>query len=386
MKKFLLSLTLAAVGFTMATAKDYVLLGDGAPALTWTATETGFQTTATVDGATFTITTSQAASSTTLVEPAAAIRVYKYSELTISSESVDMKQIVLTAESNKYAGEQTVSDGWSQNVDGLKLTITSDGLKNMTMAASNNQFRVAGIVISDEVSGSSDPVNPDVPTVSAVNSVAETIALDSDSQVTVNYLMTVAFVNNRNVFAIDEQGGFIQIYGDNAYAPNDVVPAGWSGTYKLYNGNTPELIPEGNLPAATEQKTFVPKAIAAADINTSLVNNVILVKNVTFSEATPDSRSNFTGVSDGMELSFRNNYSLASVPAGTYDVTIVVTIYQNAPSLYVVNYVQSSSSVDGIAVENEAVSYYNLQGVRVANPEKGMYIRVEGNRATKIAF
>lgn len=386
MKKFLLSLTLAAVGISMAAAKDYVLLGDGAPALTWTATESGFQTTTTVDGATFTIATSQASSSTTLVEPATSIRVYKYSELTISSESIDMKQIVLTAESSKYAGEQTVSEGWTQKVDGLNLTITSAGLKSMTMTASNNQYRVAGIVISDEVSGSSDPVNPDVPTVSVVNSIAETVALSSDSQVTVNYPMVVAFVNNRNVFATDENGDFIQIFGDNAYAANDVVPAGWMGTYKLYSGNTPEIIPEGDLPAATEQKTFVPKVVAAADINTSLVNNVILVKNVEFSEDTPDSKSNFTGVSDGMELSFRNNYYLASVPAGTYDVTLVVTIYQNAPSLYVVNYVQSSSSVEGISVESDGVSYYNLQGVSVSNPDKGMYIRVEGNKATKVVF
>ncbi len=43
------------------------------------------------------------------------------------------------------------------------------------------------------------------------------------------------------------------------------------------------------------------------------------------------------------------------------------------------------SGVDMIvAPENAKVEYYNLQGVKVANPENGMFIRVEGNKAVKV--
>jgi hypothetical protein len=35
--------------------------------------------------------------------------------------------------------------------------------------------------------------------------------------------------------------------------------------------------------------------------------------------------------------------------------------------------------------ESEAV-YYNLQGQRVKNPVPGIYIRVSGNKATKVAL
>lgn len=389
MKKFLLSMAIVASGISVATAKDYVILGADAPELTWTATETGFQTVATVDGAKFTLTMNQAESSNTLMDPATTnnvIRVYKSSEFTIESEGVTMKQITLTSNSKSHCGEQTVSEGWTQVADGLVLTITSAGSKSMTMTASNNQFRIAELVVSDEVSGSTEPSEPTDPEVTVVNSVAETIALDSDSQVTVNYPMTVAFVNNRNIFATDNAGGFIQIYGNNTYAVNDVIPAGWMGTYKLYNGNTPEIMPEGELPAATDQKTFEPKAVSAAEISTALVNNVVLLKNVEFAEATPDSKSNFSGVCDGMELSFRNNYSLAGVPAGKYDVTIVVTVYNNAPSLYVVNYAQAGSGVESVEAASEEAVYYNLNGVPVATPEKGLFIRMEGNKATKVIF
>lgn len=39
--------------------------------------------------------------------------------------------------------------------------------------------------------------------------------------------------------------------------------------------------------------------------------------------------------------------------------------------------------VEGIVAENGATEYYNLQGVRVDNPEKGMYIRVQNGKAQK---
>lgn len=37
-----------------------------------------------------------------------------------------------------------------------------------------------------------------------------------------------------------------------------------------------------------------------------------------------------------------------------------------------------------VADENAPVEYYNLQGVRVANPESGLYIKRQGNKATKV--
>jgi len=60
----------------------------------------------------------------------------------------------------------------------------------------------------------------------------------------------------------------------------------------------------------------------------------------------------------------------------------------------IVNTVDSSITIDSSAgVENVEASgaalipvYYNLQGQKVANPEKGIYIKVTGNRAEKIVF
>ena len=39
---------------------------------------------------------------------------------------------------------------------------------------------------------------------------------------------------------------------------------------------------------------------------------------------------------------------------------------------------------DIVIDQNAPVEYYNLQGVRVANPAPGLYIRRQGNTATKV--
>ena len=72
------------------------------------------------------------------------------------------------------------------------------------------------------------------------------------------------------------------------------------------------------------------------------------------------------------ELKFNNNPS-ASSSSYYYDQV----------------YVFSDKKVGGIGNivvedENAPVEYYNLQGVRVANPENGLYIRRQGNKATKV--
>ena len=43
------------------------------------------------------------------------------------------------------------------------------------------------------------------------------------------------------------------------------------------------------------------------------------------------------------------------------------------------------SGIAGIEAENGEAVYFNLQGVRVENPENGIFIRVQNGKAVKIA-
>lgn len=47
---------------------------------------------------------------------------------------------------------------------------------------------------------------------------------------------------------------------------------------------------------------------------------------------------------------------------------------------------ETSSGIEIVAGEEAPAVYYNLQGVRVNNPENGIFIRVSGNKAVKVAL
>lgn len=226
-----------------------------------------------------------------------------------------------------------------------------------------------------------------------VNNVLATTALPTGTPVKVNYTLTVGFANGSNVFACDEDGDFIQLYGVNTLKAGDVIPAGWEGEYTLFSDNTPEItFTEGALPAATEG-TFTPKEVEATAITDALVNHVVTIKNVNFEEATPATKTDFTGTVGETTLNLYNQYELASVEAGKYDVTGVVAIrnLNGSPvaKLFVTNITKSetdSALLIGAGDNAAPVEYYNLQGVRVDNPANGIFIRRQGSKAQKIVL
>ncbi len=372
---------------------DMITIFDIANPGTWTANSVaGFTTNVTAGGKNFTIETAQAGSTTELISPVAntyAWRVYKGSQFTITSSDMTMKTVTIVFdnyENNKYAVALDCSTGWTGTLNDVTFNITNAaGATTITCTSATAQARIKTIAVSDEVvtPGGDTPVNPGTSTV--VKSVKEAIALASDTKVTVDFPLTVAFVSFKNVFAADANGDFIQIYGENSYEANDIIPAGWEATYKLYNDVTPEFMPV-SLPAASGKGAFDPKSIVdPAEVTVALVNSVVKLKNVVFDAATPDAKENFPGKMDGTELSFRNNYEIAGVAAGTYDVKVVVTVYQGVPSLYVIEYMDATAVEAIEAVDAEAV-YYNLMGAKVANPENGIFVKVCGNKAEKVVI
>ena len=62
-----------------------------------------------------------------------------------------------------------------------------------------------------------------------------------------------------------------------------------------------------------------------------------------------------------------------------------LTVDLNKMKLSLAKYNPIPTGIESIeAEENAPVHYYNLQGVEVANPENGIFIRVSGNKATKV--
>lgn len=220
------------------------------------------------------------------------------------------------------------------------------------------------------------------PEIAKVANLKEAFELESGAAVVVDCALTVGFVNGKNILVRDEAGDFIQIYGANTVKVGDVIPAGWEATYTL-RYDVPQFAPKEDLPAATEG-SFTAEVVAAADVTKAIVNHVVIVKNVVLEAASPAGQENFEGKVGEVTLSFRNNYKLASVPAGTYNIEFWVNLYNGEPSLYVINY--EAVGTDGISeIEADAAEavYYNLQGVEVKNPANGVYIVRRGAKVTK---
>ena len=70
----------------------------------------------------------------------------------------------------------------------------------------------------------------------------------------------------------------------------------------------------------------------------------------------------------------------SKIEAGTYNITIDLV---NNTFLAVV-YNDPTTAIESIEAENAPVEYYNLQGVKVANPENGLFIKKQGNKAVKV--
>ncbi len=89
---------------------------------------------------------------------------------------------------------------------------------------------------------------------------------------------------------------------------------------------------------------------------------------------------------------------VAVTDPGSSDNSFFTVCWNNvAPGTYLISerggtgrfsglaYETGTSALETIAVdENAPVEYYNLQGVRVANPDHGLYIKRQGNKVTKV--
>lgn len=92
----------------------------------------------------------------------------------------------------------------------------------------------------------------------------------------------------------------------------------------------------------------------------------------------------FNNVDNGAVLTFWPNSPWVKVNGVEYKASVNGNADGGATFQVNVNDVQSG--VAAVAVENGEVVYYNMQGVRVMNPEKGMYIVVKNGKAQKVAL
>lgn len=214
--------------------------------------------------------------------------------------------------------------------------------------------------------------------------------------------LTVVYHNGSSIYVYDGIN-YTLLYDYNfACEAGDVLKGGWRALVSIYNGlfelklNTvPTIDGKAAVPAPVE----ITSANIAELYVPANVNGYYLIKNVTFAEATPAEKANQTVNVGETSVLFRNNFAIASVEAGTYDVLGFISVYekgkteictaQSTLQFFPIEYKEvKTDGIEGVEADSDApVEYYNLSGIRVSNPAAGQaLIRVQAGKASKIRF
>ena len=229
-----------------------------------------------------------------------------------------------------------------------------------------------------------DNTPDDTPKPEAAN-IAAFLELKSTDAVVVKGDVTAYYVNGKSLY-IEDESGKMCVYNaaeDWEYKQGDVIPGGFKGVYELRNGMAQMKNPADFAPS-TSTVEVSPVLATLADVTADKVYDYITIAGLS---VTGENR-NFKISKDGTEVAAYNQFYLTMPEdlTGTFTVTGIVGVFNTTPQLLMTELVKDENSgIESVvaADENAPVEYYNLQGVRVANPTAGLYIVKQGNKVSK---
>ena len=296
----------------------------------------------------------------------------------------DRKPAEIAFDNTEYSvgsNQQYFTGATLSNPNNLPVTYTSSDETVASVTAQGIKVNGVGTTTITATFEGNDEYRPatvsyTLTVANTVSTIAQMINLANNTEVIVGCELMVGFVNYSNVFVTDGEE-WIQIYGTNEYKTGDIIPAGWAAKYTLYSNVTPELMPVAALPASsTNMAAFL--EYPTLGVPTAADVNKVAYFHVTFDEATPSTKTNFTGVINGTEVTFRNNYTIEGVPAGEYtDVLAVVVVYQGNAQLYVVSYEKEKAPE---AVYPESLEIASDAALNIV--QNGTDITITGESAT----
>lgn len=378
MKKFLLSLAAVACAASMS-ATSYTVFDISAPG-NWTGDANGWKSTTTVGGKTFNLETKKVSTTCSdLVSPVEntnSWKVYKGSSVTIASSDVTMKQIIVTFDTysdNKYISTMTLSSGWTGTLAENVYTLVNAGASEIIMTAEEKQVRIKSIVVSDEAGSVDPPIGPELPEgviyQNAFNDNLDGWEKINDASLSdfngwkiqkgktnapdcalcnayyggTNHPANAKMQYNFDLTNYTEvELSFEQAYGYD-------FPQTQVDNYRVYvvSGGNTEYLTMANFPAAPESGNWTREW----PVNTFDLSEY-----------------------DGMKIAIGFEYATDGSKSRAWEL-------RN----FVLKGNSKGGAVDGIeADDNVAPVYYNLQGVRVNNPENGLFIVVKGSKVSKV--
>ncbi len=180
------------------------------------------------------------------------------------------------------------------------------------------------------------------------------------------------------------------IYGkpDKTYKPGDVIPGGFQGKYSTYGG-LPQMVNATNLADAAKNNEVTIREVKLSEITADDVFDFVEIKGVSISNV---NGNNFTLKQGETDFAGYKQFYSVTLPSEldgkTFDVKAMIGSYNGNIQVQPVEIIENSSSaIDEIGVdENAPVEFFNLQGVRVENPENGIFVRRQGGKVSKVVI
>ena len=364
----------------MTVVKAYASVKVGDTDATWTSSSKTYSWTGTADAPVITIKTTNNSSIATLA-------------ITYSPKGSSLESAGLSFPESLYTvlmGQEFTAPALTKATDAA-ATYTSSNEEVATVDAATGAVTVlaAGTTVIKATTPATatykaGEASYTLKVVVAYNSISEFYGVGENNKGIVNFPLVVAYQSGINTYAYDAAGNYTLIYGNiGTRERGDVIPAGWEGQYVIFNG-LPEIKPVSTPAESVDNVDYTPAEVES--VTDDMINYVVVLKKVTFAEDTPSTKSNFEGTTeDGTTYTFRNNFTIETAVAGTYNVELAVSTF-NGMQLYPIKYTTWESGVNEITVAEGEAQYYNMQGVRVANPENGMFIRIQNGKAQKVVI
>ena len=291
------------------------------------------------------------------------VRVYNGNTWTITApEGGNMISIALKGSGGKASAASSVSTGAIG--DNTASSITWTGSSNEVVFTMGNTWRMTTIEITTGEGGET----PDTPTTSTI--------------------YNIDFTAGQGEWTINDQvlpEGLTYVWAQNstygmkasAYANSTTYAVeSWlvSPVIDLTEVTIPTLVYNQCGNYFTDVATFTTEATVWAREEGEEWSQLTVTNNIeSLSWSFVDTKADLAAYA-GKKMQIGFKYTSTATKSGTWEIKYVtVSGHDNA------------GVTDIVADEVTAPSvYYNLQGVRVANPENGVFIRVQGNKVSKV--
>lgn len=186
---------------------------------------------------------------------------------------------------------------------------------------------------------------------------------------------------------IAAKAGAVNVAKDGIYCINVNFASGAASVKEV---NSVKFYPLGKFGAAGEALQYMGKGEWLGAVDIAEDENIQFNPNDYRIEMTIDNDIQHWGNAGDMKLKrvpwtfWNNQFNFGKAIKG--EKFNLRANYSQMPYIHSIEaYDPSTTGIDDVTVdENAPVEYYNLQGVRVENPANGLYIRRQGNKATKV--